>query len=303
MTKQLVRNQDLASDVFRRNLAVNGNLENWQRGNGPFTVAGAYGPDRWVLEIIGTGAISVSKDLTNNDVVGLACAALTITGADAPTGNNYASLYQKVEVGPELRGKYATFSARIRGSVAHSTTYTGVAIFIYTLGAVNNVGPFIYGSGSGTYETMSTTFLIPVNCTAIDIYVRAFSNGTYYLDNVTLVPGQIALDYQPLHPDEDVARCKRYYNWTGDANDGSVAITGWAGDASAYWWPLGWFPSEMPVTPTMTKVGTWGATNCGQPTLWGSARYWGLSITSVAAGKYSLSCAALGQRATFEANP
>src|SRR5262252_4977444 len=54
-----VTNAKLGTDTARLNLVTNGGFEIWQRGNGPFTATGVYGPDRWQLGITGTDTLSV----------------------------------------------------------------------------------------------------------------------------------------------------------------------------------------------------------------------------------------------------
>src|SRR5499427_6610596 len=54
-----VTNAKLGTDTARLNLLTNGGFEIWQRGNGPFTATGVYGPDRWQLGITGTDTLSV----------------------------------------------------------------------------------------------------------------------------------------------------------------------------------------------------------------------------------------------------
>ena len=72
-----VTNAKLAADTARANLLTNGGFEIWQRGNGPFTAAGAYHADRWTINIISSDTFSVSRDTTNIDSRSGACAAVT----------------------------------------------------------------------------------------------------------------------------------------------------------------------------------------------------------------------------------
>src|SRR5262245_22066873 len=69
----VVTNAKLAGDTDRSNLLVNGGMEIWQRGNGPFTASGLYCADRWLTALNGAAAYSISRNTANRDVGSTAC--------------------------------------------------------------------------------------------------------------------------------------------------------------------------------------------------------------------------------------
>jgi hypothetical protein len=119
-----------------------------------------------------------------------------------------------------------------------------------------------YGSfhpGGGAYATLTVTATIGASASLAYAGVAFAASCTAYVDNAMLVVGSQYADYAPLHPADDLARCLRYYEilspeFGAYANAGSQGM--------GYGVP---YKAHKPVTPTITKVGTWGATNCGQP--------------------------------------
>src|SRR5204862_4142173 len=83
-----VTNAKLATDTARTNLLVNGSLNVWQRGNGPFTANNAYTADRWQISLAASDTLSVVRDAVNIDaaqgsIVAAACTFVLSGGAGA----------------------------------------------------------------------------------------------------------------------------------------------------------------------------------------------------------------------------
>jgi hypothetical protein len=294
-------NERVASDLSRPNYLTNGGFEIWQRGTGPFT--SNYCADRWIMGINGTDAMSVSRATSGN-------ADYAVTGSNYSagvtytrgSGNSSALLqYLKQADAYQLSGRTVTLSMRVQSSTPNMVR---VGLDSDVVGSGSAASPrSLYHPGDGTWQTLSVTLSLGAcSYVAASAYFDT-NSGIAYIDSATLTIGTIAPDFVPLHPADDLARCKRYYNWTGNVNDGSVAVQAWAGYAGAQWIHMGFFPAEMAVVPTITKVGIWAVSNCGQPALWGSIRAWGVNVSSSAVGQYAFSCGAVGQMATFEANP
>lgn len=194
-----VTNIKLASDTARLNLLTNGGFEIWQRGNGPFTVAGIYAADRWSLAVA-TSTCSISRDTANveNTALSLACMAVTYTHA----ASGSLRVQQTVEGTNLYRNRTVTFSVRVKSSVAGTVR---LSIFDGT----RNFGAYNVGTG---WETLSLTWTVSGAATQIVVEVNCdVASCTAYLDNATLVVGSQAADYAPLHPADELARCLRYY--------------------------------------------------------------------------------------------
>lgn len=218
------------------NLLVNGGLEIWQRGTGPFSGNNTYSADRWQAQLGGSDTLSTSRDGANADAGSEFCAACTFT---VTTGSG---LYQRVEGYVALRGRTLTFSCRVRTSVAAAVRlelHDGVA-------GTNSA----YHTGDGTYQTLSVTRTIAGTASMVRVGVQAMATATVYVDSATLCVGAGVL-YLPRTAADDMARCKRYYHAIG-------------GDAPFEYFGVGLctatntvsgivipYPAEMPIVPTV----------------------------------------------------
>jgi hypothetical protein len=290
-----ITNAMLGPDVARANLLTNGGFEQWQRGNGPFTVNGAYGPDRWLVGLAGTDTLSVSRDTVNADVPSQYCAACTFVLGTGAGGTSLTQSSNDLYV--SLRGKTVTVSARVKTSVANGIR------FRLNDGGTTGVQRGNFHTGSGVYETISLTYAVSANAAQLALNVEFDVSGTYYLDNAMLVVGSQAATYVPMHPADDLARCLRYYETVGYGVS-QFLYAGWSGAAGeAVGAPLRW-QAVKAVTPTVTKVGTWSVVNCAQPTasvpyLDGAQLY----ALSTAIGHVQYSAATNTAYLTSESNP
>jgi hypothetical protein len=298
LTNGSVANAALGPDVARNNLLTNPGLEIWQRGNGPF-VGTIVGADRWQMGLVGTDTCSVSKDTTNVDAGSGACAACTFTLGTGAGGSNFVQ-GNLVDFAPQLASRPVALSVRVRTNVANAVR---VAINNY-YASTSHWTYSGYHSGGGTYETLTVTTTF--NAALSVAQIAAFFNAscTAYLDNACLVYGLQPANYVPLHPADDLARCLRYYEKLGGGGMGSIIVSfpASAGSQSART-TFRWTPKV--VTPTVTKVGTWAVTNCGQPTIPGGGvdvDSTFFAITSNAAGDTFAYNNGAGQYVSVEAN-
>jgi hypothetical protein len=236
------------------NLLTNPGFEVWQRGTGAFTTTAAFTADRWQMTI-GTGTLSVSRDSANADTGSQYCAAATTTG----TVDSLVRQLLEDYIG--LRGRTLTLSVRVKASVA-----SGVRIFLYD--SVNAYRYSSYHTGGGAYETITLTLAIPAATTSIYAGIRFSAVGTFYIDSAVLVVGSVAPPYAPLHPQEDLARCQRYYEVHGGVS-ATIAPYGYATTGVNIGQAMVW-RARKAVTPTVTKNGTWSVVNCGQPIVQGA---------------------------------
>jgi len=253
MARQQVRNYEIATDAARLNLLTNGGFEIWQRGNGPFNTNNAYTADRWQVTFGAGSTASVSQSGSANADNSGQCLAFTFTG-----GGGYTNLAQNIEnslVWSIWNGRTVTFSIRVK------TTGAGVRAFIYQ-------GSNQYSTahtGDGTYQTLIVTRLM-TGTTPVNVGLELNTgSGVAYVDNAMLVMGSVAADYAPLHPADDLARCLRYYEIIGASSAASVVLRGYCGSLAALQSTLRF--TKKPVTPTVTKVGTWTVSNASQPTV------------------------------------
>jgi hypothetical protein len=285
-----IANAKLASDTARANLLTNGGFEIWQRGNGPFTATGAWLADRWVLTLVGTDTLSVSRDAVNQDAGSQVCAACVFT---LGTGAGGSYVGQTLKTGDHsLVGTTLSASVRVRTATANACrlgVYNG-ATWTYSA----------FHSGGGTYQTLTATAAGITGHAWVVVYFAA--SCTAYLDNAVLVVGSQAADYAPLHPADDLARCLRYFEVIS-SSVGDINVTGYGAAGISCQTPFA-YKARKAVNPTVTKNGTWALLNCGQP----SAGAAGVDIVSIgvtvtALGTYSFNNNGAGQNFTLEANP
>ncbi len=284
---QLQDNINMLIGKASGNLLVNGGFEIWQRGTGSFTSTGVYCADRWILD--GT-VMTVTKETTTMDNSNAAAKVVV-----AAYGGGTVGLLQKLEENIQFRGKTVSASIRINQSVASQ-----VALKIQETGVGSTTSSTSVTTGS--FVTLTVTRTLSSSFTDLSIEVVFTGNGTYYLDNCMLVIGPNAAPYEPLHPQEELARCQRYYTvWPGTAQPTFINGYGAAGAAGGVLW---FFPVTMYAAPTVTKNGTWAVTNCGQPAA-GTASNTSVGIfaTITALGTYNFGPNSADDTFTAEANP
>lgn len=253
MPTPLLDNRQLGGDVQRPNLLVNGGFENWQRGTS-FSTSGQWAADRWQLSIGGSSTITISR----------ATAAESGSGGYAVVGaythgaaGNYAYLEQSLttEILPQIKGKTVSLSVRAYGGVNYAPgcaqvalTSSGAASNIDARGTMTTVGP----------QTLTATATVPSDATGL--VIRLFwvnISSTTYWDNASLVVGSVpaAADpqgWQPMHPADDLARCKRYYQRWQSGQGNTYLGVGSAQSATVGYAMFGPWPVTLAVTPTLT---------------------------------------------------
>lgn len=254
MSEAQIKSSALASDVPRPNQIVNPGLENWQRGNGPFTVGNNYTADRWIIFLGGTSTVSISRDNTGggNDG-GVYAAAIAYT-----QGTNRSLFVQKMEDWVQLRLRQLSFSFRVKASVANA-----VRAYASIDGTVTDILGTSH-SGGGGWETLS--IVVPVSPGATSLYVglSLLASATVNADNAMLAVAVSPVDYQPVHPADDVARCMRYYEVHGSVSGWPYLYTYQVATANVGV-PIP-FHVQKAISPTATKNGTWSVSGgTGQP--------------------------------------
>jgi hypothetical protein len=291
-----VANVNLGPDVARANMLVNPGFEWWQRGNGPFI--SAFSSDRWNVVPSGTDTFSVSKDTTNKDTGSTACAAVTFT---LGTGAGASQVLQSLPAvdSTQVAGRTLSVSVRVRTSTANAVR---VALNNY-YAATSHQTYSSYHSGGGTYETLSVTASMDPTLQIAQVEIHLAASCTAYLDNACLVVGSQPANYVPLHPADDLARCLRYYEPIGADQNGAFTFSGIATAGSQTVYSPLTYRAFKAVTPTVTKTGTWTASNSGQPVFGAPAKdACQVALSSLAAGVFFSNNAA-GCQVNIEANP
>jgi hypothetical protein len=258
-----IPNASLSTDVVRApNLMVNPGREIWQRGNGPFTAAGAFTSDRHQLQIVGTDSLTSNRDASVQDANSLFSERIDfVLGSGGGQSRVSQTLKPSADKYAMLSAATVTYSCRVKLNIAGSNV-VNVAIACDGTGgttthSANNVS-------TTAWQTLSVTMLVPGDATCVEGGVWVVPSNTVWLDNEVLVVGSVAPNYTGLVPGEDLARCQRYYEIIGGDVSGELVLNGYANGAmTAYLY----IPYKVPKggTPTNTKNGTWTVSNCGQP--------------------------------------
>lgn len=210
----------LESDIMQTNLLDNGGFEIWQRGAGPFV--SSYIADRWWIN----GAnITVNREAVAADVyTGSYSVEAVTTGASMLQYGTGTSLVG-IETPTYYKNKKLSLSCAVKTSTASAVR---VAIYCPEAAAVTEYSD--YHTGSGNWEQLTTTILIPAAPTVI--YVRIYIDVacTAYIDNAMLIVGQYPMQFRPSAPAENWERCQRYYEtntgirWFFNAANTSVHV-------------------------------------------------------------------------------
>src|SRR5262245_11648421 len=236
----------------KTNQLTNAGLEQWQRGVGGFTAGGAYTADRWQI-VLGTGStVSVARDAANADAVtgSRYCLAAAYTHA----AGQPSRVRQTVEQVALLARQDAVFTARVKTSTAASAR---LALW----DDVNGWRYSSYHTGAGGYETLRVTGVVATAAAAMEVALSLEASCTAYLDSAVLTMGQWAPPFHPLHPADDLARCKRYYQEVGGLAAAEYVALLQVADPTVAFGPFV-YPVEMAVAPTITvsAPGDWALT-------------------------------------------
>lgn len=269
-----------------KSLLVNGGFEVWQRGAGGFTANAAYTADRWQLSVVG-GTNTITQETTTVDG--------SATSLKMVAGSATSGITQKLEDFKGLRGKTLSFSIRVNQSVASGCRPE--------IGQDSGATTATTSATTGSFVTLTVTAAIASNATFINITANFIVAGTYYLDNAMLVIGPAPAPYQPLHPQEDLARCQRYYEVHGGVATAYPDLQMRAGAAEALHHSYS-FNVTKGGTPTVTKNGTWAVSNCGQPSVVGlTVNGYTLSATATGAGLMAFNPNSADDQIVAEFNP
>lgn len=228
---------DMTAALAGRNLLTNPGFEVHQRG-GTVTADLAYAHDRWQLDLGGTSTAAVQDDAT---IVSTGSGhAMKVTYVH---GSAVSRIEQKLEGYLQLRGRTLTFALDALQPVSSSGRPY-----------IDDSGTRTYGpvaAGAGVYARRSVTAAIGAAATAVRVGWEFAATDTVYLDNATFCVGSVAVPYVPLHPQEDLARCQRFYQeFGGLLTTEMIAVLQASTTVDAFGAVT--FPVEMVTTPTAT---------------------------------------------------
>jgi hypothetical protein len=257
-----------------RNLLHNALFNVQQRGTGPWTVGG-YTADRWNLQTTGDAAnaqIAAQIDAGRTAIGDESCQSVMQT---AVTGNaaagSYSGLAQGIEHIRRLSGKTVTVSfwaycgtaykiginiLQIFGSggspaPAQWALATGAAVTLntsWTRYSATIVMPTAAGQTFGTNGDDSAWLWLWLSSGATNAPVAGnigVQTGTVDIWGVQLEVGSVATPLEKPDPQQDLARCQRFYS------NISVSLVGYNGTGAPIGQTVCW-PVTMRVAPSVT---------------------------------------------------
>lgn len=286
------------SQVPLYNYLVNPGFEIWQRGTGAYTAIAAFTADRWqIFDLGSTGTVSISRSATVP-----ADSQYSATMASSSTGGAAVKLAQKIadedsSLVQMLRGRRLTFTAEVSGTTGWHVGYktsTGTGAWTST-GDSHSV--------STGFEPLSVTFDLSTAATQLWVGVAVETATTGYIDNARLVIWPRPVRYTPKTPAQEWDECQRYYEVHGGVTNGAPRPELYASGAVSVGASIS-FATRKAVTPTMTKSGTWGVTNCGQPSAFAPTQMgYHLEVAASAAGMTNTLPNSTDDIVTAESNP
>jgi len=247
-TTQAVNFSQLQNEAL--NIADNGGFEINQRGTTSTNPANnTYGTvDRWKVQNSEATTVTVTRETTTIDTVGLASMKVVVTGS---TASKYWQVMQNVENYADYRGKTLTLSVRVNANTA-----SAVRASLYD-GTTQSFSS--YHTGGGAWETLTVTQAISATTTDLELIIGMCQagdkkNGTYYFDSAMAVIAAEPVAFVGTNPEVDLARCQRFYTRLGDkvTNEQMVSLMCWTTVLAlgAYQYPV-----PMRAAPTITFTG------------------------------------------------
>jgi hypothetical protein len=189
------------------NILDNAGFEIWQRGAVFSSVASAaYTADRYNISYLGTPTVNISREssIVDSGLFSFKCAWTS--------GSTRLRIDQSIENDAFYSGKTVSISIRVWSNVV------GLQIFVIYVGGTTVSSSF--HPGDSAWHTLTMTLTIPAAGITVAFGWDTGAGGgfamptagTFYLDSAMMTIGlQPASAFIPLHPQQDLARCQRYF--------------------------------------------------------------------------------------------
>lgn len=275
-----------------KNKIINGDFFVNQRSFTSTTTSGVYTFDRW-LTSLSDGTVTVSSQAftpgaapvagyESTNFIRLVTSGQTLSSArsviqqrieDVRTFANQTatiSFWAKAATGTpsvaatfqQVFGSGGSTTVNVTGQKAaittswarYSLTFSVPSISGKTIGSSSYLQMRLFTSGGADEATQNAS--IGIQNATIDIWGVQVEAGSKATPFQTASGGSIQ---------GELAMCQRYFQVLGGASGSGMTFGGVAtGSAQTFYTPIP-FPVTMRATPTVTKNGTWGVANAGQP--------------------------------------
>lgn len=261
-------------DEIRRNndnLFFNGEMDFWQRGDGPYTT-NAYTADRWT-RISSGGTVTAQKHVnTSWPSQRSTQRSLQLTVASQSAAGDYAQISQRVERWQDVSGKTVTLSADIfagqsstsvafkflnyygvGGDATTTTTPNDKVALDYGWNhvAVTIDVPTYFGKVLGTAPYFEPYFIFSAGSNYDTLtHNLGIQSGVWYVTNAKLELGDTATPFISRPEAEEFILCNRYYEIWAAGYQPAVMTTSAAGYFDIR------YKVQKRANPTATEVGT-----------------------------------------------
>ena len=298
---------------YNGNAIINGGMDIWQRGTSiavTSTSTSFYGADRWQIFSGSTGR-TVSRQVTG-DTTNLPniqyCQRIQRDSGNTNTAALLPAYSMESADAIRFAGQGVSLSFYARRGANYSATSNALNFVLRTgTGTDQNLNAGYTGSSDAisSTATLTTTWqrfqgygVVSASATEIGVQFNFTPTGTAgAADYVEITGVQVELGASPTlfkrssngTIQGELAACQRYYERIG----GQVAGTNFpfansAATANQYLSIQYKYSVDKRVAPTITKVGTWTVSNCGQPYAEViQTNYFALTTLASAAGGFS----------------
>lgn len=278
-------NAVVSGSVFRKNIAINGGFDVWQRGTNftGITNVPVYTADRWFgYRNAAVAGMTVSRQAATGS--GQYALRVQRDAANASTACIGIGTCFETSLSKKLAGKQLTVSFSAKAGANYSAAGSILPVIMYTgTGTDQSSTAMTAGTWTGNAGTSqnvvispvqgrySATFNVPAGTTQIGISFApqmvgaAGANDWYELEDVQIELSPVATDFEVLPVQQTLALCQRYYEKSYDqgTNPGTATTTGnrygraWQSSTQTYGECV--FAVVKRATPTMTYYSTSGA--------------------------------------------
>jgi hypothetical protein len=290
-----------------KNAIINGAMNVWQRGISitvPIANNSYSGADRFQFSRNGTGSV-------------VTCSRVAFTPGTAPqsgyegnyfmrfnqttagTTGSYNEMIYRIEDVTTFAGQTITFSFWAKADSSR-TLPTPVLNQNFGSGGSGQVGTNItlnsnalttaWARYTGTVSVPSISGKTIGTSSYLEIDMQLFMNTTFTFDTWgwQLEAGSVATAFQTATGtlQGELAACQRYYQVIGGTANSFPIFGGYGIAGTPVYIPMP-FPVTMRIAPTITKNGTWGGPNVGQPSaIYISPQGFSISASVTAAGNF-----------------